>query len=110
MKNVVVLTWTLVIASGPSTSKSYTVGSAGKETAQPRIANHAAATAGALANANIGVARAAYFPSLMLSGGGGFSAAGFQASGVDCVTGASFLHPLDAHRPRTIQFGLKWSF
>jgi hypothetical protein len=37
--------------------------------------------------------------------------AGFQASGgADCVTGASFLHPLDAHRPRTIQFGLKWSF
>ena len=37
--------------------------------------------------------------------------AGFQASGgADCVTGASFLHPLDAHRPRTVQFGLKWSF
>jgi hypothetical protein len=29
---------------------------------------------------------------------------------VDCVTGASFLHPLDAHRPRTIQFGLKLAF
>jgi hypothetical protein len=36
--------------------------------------------------------------------------AGFQGSGADCVTGASFLHPLDAHRARTIQFGLKWSF
>ncbi len=37
--------------------------------------------------------------------------AGFQANGgADCVTGASFLHPLDAHRPRTIQFGLKWAF
>ncbi|HEY4903580.1 MAG TPA: TonB-dependent receptor [Candidatus Sulfotelmatobacter sp.] len=37
--------------------------------------------------------------------------AGFQASGgADCVTGASFLHPLNAHRPRTIQFGLKWGF
>jgi hypothetical protein len=37
--------------------------------------------------------------------------AGFQAiGGADCVTGASFLHPLDAHRPRTIQFGLKYSF
>jgi hypothetical protein len=37
--------------------------------------------------------------------------AGFQASGgADCVTGASFLHPLDAHRPRTIQFGLKYAF
>jgi hypothetical protein len=37
--------------------------------------------------------------------------AGFQATGgADCVTGASFLHPLNAHRPRTIQFGMKWSF
>jgi hypothetical protein len=37
--------------------------------------------------------------------------AGFQANGgADCVTGASFLHPLDAHRPRTIQFGLKLAF
>ena len=36
--------------------------------------------------------------------------AGFQGSGADCVTGARFLHPLDAHRPRTIQFGLKWGF
>jgi len=37
--------------------------------------------------------------------------AGFQAKGgADCVTGASFLHPLNAHRPRTMQFGLKWSF
>jgi hypothetical protein len=36
--------------------------------------------------------------------------AGFQGSGADCVTGASFLHPLNAHRPRTIQFGLKLGF
>jgi Carboxypeptidase regulatory-like domain len=37
--------------------------------------------------------------------------AGFQSKGgPDCVTGASFLHPLDAHRPRTLQFGMKWSF
>lgn len=37
--------------------------------------------------------------------------AGFQAKGgADCVTGASFLHPLNAHRPRTVQFGLKWAF
>jgi hypothetical protein len=39
--------------------------------------------------------------------------AGFRGSGAgaaDCVTGASFLHPLDAHRPRTIQFGLKLAF
>jgi hypothetical protein len=36
--------------------------------------------------------------------------AGFRGSGADCVTGASFLHPLDAHRPRTMQFGLKLGF
>ncbi len=36
--------------------------------------------------------------------------AGFKGSRADCVTGASFLHPLDAHRPRTIQFGLKLGF
>ena len=36
--------------------------------------------------------------------------AGFKGSGADCVTGASFLHPLDAHRPRTIQLGLKLGF
>ena len=43
--------------------------------------------------------------------GGPAYSAGFQSiGGTDCVTGASFLHPLDAHRPRTIQFGLKYSF
>ena len=36
--------------------------------------------------------------------------AGFKGSKADCVTGASFLHPLDAHRPRTVQFGLKLAF
>jgi len=36
--------------------------------------------------------------------------AGFNGSGANCVTGASFLHPLNAHRPRTIQFGLKLGF
>ena len=35
------------------------------------------------------------------AGGGG---------GVDCLTGNSFLHPVDAHDPRIIQFGLKFSF
>ncbi len=29
---------------------------------------------------------------------------------VDCTTGSSFLRPVDAHRPRTIQLGLKYSF
>jgi hypothetical protein len=27
-----------------------------------------------------------------------------------CLSGSSFLHPIDAHRPRTLQFGLKLSF
>jgi hypothetical protein len=36
--------------------------------------------------------------------------AGFKGSAADCVTGASFLHPVDAHRPRTMQFGLKLGF
>ncbi|HUA13974.1 MAG TPA: carboxypeptidase regulatory-like domain-containing protein [Verrucomicrobiae bacterium] len=49
--------------------------------------------------------------------GGPDYTAGFQGpiingviTGTDCVTGSSFLHPVDAHRPRTIQFGLKYSF
>ncbi len=42
--------------------------------------------------------------------GGPLYSAGFKGSGADCVTGASFLHPLDAHRPRTIQLGLKLGF
>jgi hypothetical protein len=41
---------------------------------------------------------------------GPFYSAGFEGSGGNCVTGASFLHPLDAHRSRTLQFGLKLRF
>jgi hypothetical protein len=37
-----------------------------------------------------------------------YSAAGGQ--GVDCLTGNSFLHPVDAHDPRIVQFGLKLTF
>jgi hypothetical protein len=37
-----------------------------------------------------------------------YSAAG--GGGTDCLTGSSFLHPVDAHDPRIIQFGLKFSF
>jgi hypothetical protein len=29
---------------------------------------------------------------------------------VNCTQGSSFLHPIDAHRPRTMQVGLKYSF
>ena len=43
--------------------------------------------------------------------GGPSYSAGFRAKGgADCISGASFLHPIDAHRPRTIQLGLKWGF
>ena len=37
-----------------------------------------------------------------------YSAAG--GDGVDCLTGSSFLHPVDAHRPRTIQVALRFIF
>jgi hypothetical protein len=40
--------------------------------------------------------------------GAGYSAAG--GDGVDCLTGNSFLHPVDAHDPRILQFGLKFAF
>lgn len=37
-----------------------------------------------------------------------YSAAG--GDGSDCLTGNSFLHPVDAHRPRTLQLALKLAF
>jgi len=37
-----------------------------------------------------------------------YSASG--GDGTDCLTGSSFLHPVDAHRPRTVQFALKLIF
>jgi hypothetical protein len=37
-----------------------------------------------------------------------YSAAG--GGGVDCLTGNSFLHPVDAHDPRIVQLGLKFNF
>jgi hypothetical protein len=41
-----------------------------------------------------------------------YSAAGggTGANKVDCLTGNSFLHPVDAHDPRIFQFGLKFAF
>jgi hypothetical protein len=45
--------------------------------------------------------------------GGPNNAAGFvdpNPGGVNCLLGNSFLHPVDAHRPRTIQFGVKLIF
>jgi hypothetical protein len=38
----------------------------------------------------------------------GYSAAG--GGGTNCLTGSSFLHPIDAHAPRTLQLGAKFSF
>ena len=54
-------------------------------------------------------------------GGPGYSAAGGLTPvpgaslgtpevNVDCTTGSAFLHPVDSHRPRTLQLGLKYSF
>lgn len=43
-------------------------------------------------------------------GGANYSAGAFFPGGADCLTGSSFLHPVDAHRPRTLQLALKLSF
>ena len=40
--------------------------------------------------------------------GANYSAAG--GDGTNCLAGNSFLHPVDAHDPRILQFGLKLSF
>ena len=32
------------------------------------------------------------------------------STGTDCVTGSAFLHPVDAHRARTLQMGVKFLF
>ena len=42
--------------------------------------------------------------------GGSDNSAGFIGTGGNCLLGNSFLHPVDAHRPRTIQFGVKFYF
>ena len=34
----------------------------------------------------------------------------YSAGATSCLAGSSFLHPIDAHRPRTMQLGLKLSF
>jgi hypothetical protein len=40
--------------------------------------------------------------------GSGYSGAG--GDGADCLTGSAFLHPVSAHRPRTVQLGIKLAF
>ncbi len=42
--------------------------------------------------------------------GPNYSAGAFFPGGADCLTGSSFLHPVDAHRPRTLQLAIKFSF
>jgi hypothetical protein len=43
-------------------------------------------------------------------GGPDYSAGYYFPGGTDCLTGSAFLHPVDAHRPRTLQLALKFSF
>jgi hypothetical protein len=43
-------------------------------------------------------------------GGPNYSAGFAAANGPDCLSGNAFLHPVDAHRPRTLQLALKLSF
>jgi hypothetical protein len=43
-------------------------------------------------------------------GGPNYSAGAYFPGGTDCLTGNSFLHPVDAHRPRTLQVAVKYSF
>ena len=43
-------------------------------------------------------------------GGSDYSAGAFFPGGTDCLTGNSFLHPVNAHRPRTLQLAVKFSF
>jgi hypothetical protein len=42
--------------------------------------------------------------------GGPNYTAGYVDQSTNCLAGSSFLHPVDAHRPRTIQLGLKFLF
>ncbi len=48
--------------------------------------------------------------SISCYGGPNYSAGAYFPGGTDCLTGNSFLHPVDAHRPRTMQLALKYSF
>lgn len=43
-------------------------------------------------------------------GGANYSAGAYFPGGSDCLTGSSFLHPVDAHRPRTLQLAIKYNF
>lgn len=43
-------------------------------------------------------------------GGSGSLYSGAGGDGSNCLTGSAFLHPVSAHRPRTVQLGLKFQF
>jgi hypothetical protein len=43
-------------------------------------------------------------------GGLGSGYSGVGGDGADCLTGSAFLHPISAHRPRTVQLGIKLAF
>ena len=43
-------------------------------------------------------------------GGPDYSAGAYYPGGIDCLTGNAFLHPVNAHRPRTLQLALKYKF
>ena len=42
--------------------------------------------------------------------GGPNNTAGYVGQGTNCLAGSSFLRPVDAHRPRTLQLGIKFQF
>jgi len=48
--------------------------------------------------------------SISCYGGPNYSAGAYFPGGTDCLTGNSFLHPINAHRPRTLQLAIKYSF
>jgi hypothetical protein len=39
-----------------------------------------------------------------------YEGANYSAGNSACLAGNAFLHPVDAHRPRTMQFGAKFLF
>jgi hypothetical protein len=43
-------------------------------------------------------------------GGADYSAGAYFPGGTNCLTGNSFLHPVNAHRPRTLQLAAKFTF
>ena len=43
-------------------------------------------------------------------GGLGTNYSGAGGDGSNCLTGSAFLHPVSAHRPRTLQLGVRLAF